>query len=107
LVSFKDWQQIELKVAKVISVDDIAGKDKLYKIAIDLGGEQRQIVAGIKPYYPKEKLLGRHIIVVSNLEPAKIAGIASEAMLLAVKAVDGSYKVLFADSDAMPGTRIE
>ena len=59
MISFQDWQKAELKVAKIIAAEDIEGKDKLYKIQIDLGSEQRQIIAGVKQYYEKiyKKLL--------------------------------------------------
>jgi methionyl-tRNA synthetase len=70
---------MELKVAKVLSVSDIPGKDKLYRIKIDLGSEQRQIVAGLKPYFSREELQGKSLVVVSNLAPATIAGIESQS----------------------------
>ena len=107
MISFQDWQKAELKVAKIASVEDIEGKDKLYKIQIDLGQEQRQIVAGLKQYYSKEELKGKSIIVVANLEPATIAGIQSEAMLLAARNKEGNYKLIAIDETVEPGTKVE
>jgi methionyl-tRNA synthetase len=107
MVSFQDWQKAELKVAKILSVDDVPGKDRLYRLRISLGGEQRQIVAGLKPFYPKEALEGKSIIVVANLEPRLIAGIESQAMLLAAHAPDGSYRLVSIDDCVEPGTMIE
>lgn len=107
MISFQDWQKAELKAAKILSAEEIPGKDKLYKLRIDLGSEQRQIVAGLRQYYQKEQLLGMNIIVVANLEPKMLAGIESQAMLLAARASDGSYKLVTVDDSVEPGTRIE
>jgi len=74
---------LNLKVAKVTSVEDIPKADKLYIIKIDLGTEQRQIVAALKDYYSKEELLNKKIIVVTNLKKAKLRGYESQGMLLA------------------------
>ena len=107
LIEFSDWAKVKLKTAKVVEVEEVPGKDKLYRLQVELGGEQRQLVAGIKPYYPKEELIGKTIVVISNLAPARIAGIESQGMLLAVKTSDGSYSVLTSDKEANPGTEIE
>jgi len=107
MISFQDWQKAELKAAKIIAVEEIAGKDKLLKLQIDLGSEKRQIVAGIKQYYSKEQLLGMSIIAVANLEPRLTGGIESQAMLLAARAADGSYKLVTIDKSVEPGTKIE
>lgn len=107
LIEFNDWAKVKLKTAKVLEVEEVPGKDKLYRLQVDLGGEQRQLVAGIKPYYPKEELLGKTIVVVANLAPARIAGIESQGMLLAVKTTDGSFCVLTSDKEVSPGTEVE
>ena len=107
MISFQDWQKAELKAAKILSAEEIPGKDKLYKLQIDLGSGQRQIVAGLRPCYSREELEGKTIIVVANLEPARIAGIESQAMLLAARASDGSYKLVTIGDSVGPGTRIE
>ena len=107
MISFQDWQKAELKVAKIAAVEDVEGKDRLYKIQIDLGNEQRQIVAGLRQEYTKEELEGQSIIVVANLEPARIAGIESQAMLLAAKNKEGKYKLVTIDESVQPGTAVE
>lgn len=107
MISFNDWKKAELKIAKIISVEAIEGKNKLYKLGISLGSEERQIVAGIKSFYSEEELIGKNIVVVSNLEPATIAGIQSQAMLLASKAKDGSYKLVTIDESVEAGTDVE
>ncbi len=108
LVSFKEFQAIEIKAAKVSNVEEIEGKDKLYKMGIDLGSEKRTIVAGIKPFYSKEDLVGKLIVVIANMDPATIAGIKSEAMLLAVKNKDGEYSLITVDSENIEaGAKVE
>ena len=107
MISFQDWQKAELKVAKIIVAEDIPGKDKLYKLQIDLGSEQRQIIAGIKPFFEKEELQGKNIIVVANLEPVIIAGLESQAMLLAAEDSEGKYKLVSIDDAVEAGTSVE
>ena len=107
MVSFQEFKQIELKAAKIVLVEEVPGKDKLYKLKIDLGSEQRTIVAGLKTFYSAEQLNGKTIVVVANLEPATIAGIKSEAMLLAVQNIEGNYSLVTTDGEVNPGTRIE
>ncbi|MCD6479059.1 MAG: methionine--tRNA ligase subunit beta [Candidatus Diapherotrites archaeon] len=107
MISFQEFQKIDLRVAKIAEVEDIPGKDKLYKIKIDLGDEQKQIVAGIKPFYTKDNLIGKNVVVVANLEPATIAGVKSECMLLAAKDVNGNYTLVTVESEVKPGTKVE
>jgi len=101
-ISYNDFARIKLKVGKIISVEDIVGKDKLYRLVIDLGEpEQRTLVAGLKPYYTKEQLQNKLVIVVSNLEPKKLGPFISQGMLLAAsqKLEDGSEKVSLLQPD--------
>ncbi len=87
MVTIEDFKKVELRVAKVIGAERVSGTTKLIKIKIDLGGEERQIVAGIGTAYQPEELVGKSIVVVANLVPATIRGVESHGMLLA--AVDG------------------
>jgi len=90
LISYSDFEKLDLRIAKIMEVEDIEGKDKLYKLKISLGDEQRTIVAGIKQHYSKDELINKQIIIIANLEPAKIGGITSEGMLLAAVSEDKS-----------------
>lgn len=90
LIKFKDWEKIDLRNAEILEVNDIEGADKLYKLNIDLGTETRILVAGLKNYYTKEELIGRRVIVLTNLEARKIRGIESKGMILAVSNADDS-----------------
>ena len=108
MISFQDFKKMELKAARIEAVEDIEGKDKLYLIKIDVGSEKKQIVAGVKGFYSKQELEGKTIAVVNNLEPANIAGIKSEAMLLAaVQDAGKKITVLFLDDSIPAGTSIE
>lgn len=108
MISFVDFSKIELKIAVIQKVDDIAGKDKLFKLEIDAGeGKNRTLVAGIKPFYSKEQLLGKQIVIVANLEPKSLAGILSEGMLLAVENAEGKFSLLTVEEKVKPGTMVE
>jgi methionyl-tRNA synthetase len=87
MVTISDFQKLDLRVAEILSVDHVEGSDKLLVLQVDVGGRQVQLVAGIKGHYDEKKLPGKKIVVIANLDPAKIRGIESEGMLLA--AVDG------------------
>lgn len=106
MVSFQEFKKIDLRVAKVLEIVDVPEKDKLYKMKIDLGTEQRTIVAGLKEFYSAEELKGKALVVVANLEPATIAGIKSEAMLLAVKDNSGKYSLVKPKELAEAGERV-
>ena len=85
MISFDEFKKLEMKIAKIEQVDDHPNADKLYVLKIDLGDRQKQIVAGIKNSYLKEQLIGKQILVVDNLEPVKLRGVESQAMLLAAQ----------------------
>ena len=94
--------RVRLKVGRITAVERHPKADKLYIEKVDLGDEQRQIVSGLVPHYREDELLGRHILLVANLKPARLRGVESQGMLLA--AGDGqTVEVLFADQ-AAPGS---
>ena len=104
--SVKDaFSKLDLKVAKIISVEDHPDADKLIVMKIDLGNEERQIVAGIKKYYSKEELIGRNLIVVKNLKPVNLRGKESNGMLLAAmeKKDDEENVKLLSAKNSSPG----
>ncbi|MBI2575190.1 methionine--tRNA ligase [Candidatus Woesearchaeota archaeon] len=95
---------LKLRVAKIISAEDHPNADKLYVLRIDLGSEQRQLVAGLKGHYSKEELIGKNIIVVTNLKHAVLRGVKSEGMLLA--ADDGNKVAVLEAKSAKPGDAV-
>jgi methionine--tRNA ligase beta chain len=83
MITIDQFRELELKVGTVTSAEPHPNADRLVVLRVDLGGEERQIVAGIRAYYAPETLVGRQIVVVANLEPATLRGVQSQGMLLA------------------------
>ncbi len=103
MITINDFKKMELKVARITSVDDVENADRLYLLKVDIGNETRQLVAGLKPYYGKEELLNKKVIVVTNLEPAVIRGVESQGMLLAAQNKD-RVSLLTVDKDVPEGS---
>lgn len=105
MISIDQFRQIELRVATIRSAEPHPNADKLMVLQIDVGTEQRQICAGIREYYTPEELVGRQIVVVANLETARLRGLESQGMLLA--ASDQNRVVLLSpDKAVQPGAKI-
>lgn len=106
LVGIEDFARISLKVAKILSCEPVKKAKKLYKLQVDAGeASPRQIVSGIALWYKPEDLIGRQIVLVSNLMPATLCGVDSQGMLLAA-ASGGDVRVLFVDGDIAPGSKV-
>ena len=103
------WDTVQdtflLRVAEVKEAERVKGADKLLKLKIDIGSEERQIVAGIAEQYTPEEMIGKKIVVVTNLKPAKIRGVESKGMLLAAK--DGkTLSLVILDKDMSGGSEV-
>lgn len=105
-ISYDEFKKIDLRVGKVISVEEVSGADKLLKLEIKLGEETRTIVAGIKKHYSVEEILGKKIVIVANLQPVKLRGIESQGMLLAAVNED-NVVLLTLDKDISAGSKIQ
>ncbi len=105
-ISIDDFAKVELKTAEVLEVEKVEGADKLLKLQIKVGEENRQIVAGIAEHYSPVELVGKKIVVVANLKPAVIRGVESNGMLLAVSTKDSVILVTPEDTDVPSGLRI-
>lgn len=106
IISIDDFAKVDLRVAEVAEAARVEGADRLLKLKLDLGGERRQVVAGIAQYYKPEELVGQKVICVANLKPAKLRGERSEGMVLAAKA--GERLVLATVTGDIPnGTRVK
>ena len=104
-IAFADFKKVELKVAEVLSVAAHPNADKLYLLKIRIGEEERQIVAGLRPYYQPEQLQGKKVIVVANLEPRAVRGEISNGMMLAAQ--DGTNVIfLTPERDIVSGSVI-
>lgn len=104
-ISIDDFFKTDLRVAEILTAEKVEKSKKLIKMTVSLGdGETRTVVSGISEYYQPEELIGKHVIFVSNLKPAKLMGIESQGMILAASK-DGSLKVPFVDMPA--GSRVK
>jgi methionyl-tRNA synthetase len=106
-ISIDDFLKIDLRVAKVLTAERVPKSKKLMKLSIDLGTEQRTLVAGIADGYEPEALVGRHVAIVANLKPATLLGIESNGMVLAATADGGKPLLVTWDAPPPPGTRIK
>ena len=106
MISYEDFAKIELRVAEVLSAEKVDGADKLLKLRVRLGEEERTIVAGIALSYQCEELVGKKIIVLTNLEARKLKGIESQGMLLAAGESADKISVLTLDKEIEVGTRV-
>ncbi len=105
LVDISDFKKLKLVVAEILEADRIPGSEKLYKLKIDIGTEKRQLVAGIARHYSVDELIGKKIVVIKNLKPAKLMGEVSQGMLLAASNGD-KLSLLTVDDDIPPGSTI-
>ena len=105
-ITIEDFLKVQLKVAKILTAERVPKSEKLIKLQVDLGGEQRQIVAGIGKKYEPDQLPGRKIVIVANLKPAKLMGIESQGMVLAAgdKDVGGLVTII---EEVEPGTKVK
>jgi methionyl-tRNA synthetase len=104
-ISFEDFQSLDLRIGEIRKAGPIKGSNKLLKLDVDIGGETRQVVAGIAQGYSPEDLVGTQVVVLTNLKPAKLFGIESQAMLLAADA-DGKAVLLRPRDRVETGTKV-
>jgi methionyl-tRNA synthetase len=105
LITFDEFFNTQLKTAKVLEAKKIEGADKLLKLQVEIGEEKRQLVAGVAEYYTPEEMVGKTIVVVANLKPAKIRGVESQGMLLAAK-TGKELKLVTVDGDITSGSSV-
>jgi methionyl-tRNA synthetase len=105
-ISIDDFMKVDLRVARVLAAEKVPNSRKLVKLSIDVGTEQRTLVAGIAEAYEPEQLVGRTIVMVFNLKPAKLMGIESNGMVLAASPEGGKPTLVSFDAEVPPGTRV-
>jgi len=106
MIEYADFQKVQLRTARIVAADRITGADKLLKLKVDISGEERQIVAGIALHYAPESLIGRSVVVVVNLKPARLRGVESNGMLLA--ATSGTVlRLVTVDGDLPSGSVVK
>ncbi|NQV04425.1 MAG: methionine--tRNA ligase subunit beta [Candidatus Omnitrophica bacterium] len=106
MIPFEDFKKLSMKIARIKEVKDHPNADKLYVIKVDIGGEEREVVAGIKKAYKPEDLKEKLVVVVDNLETATIRGVESKGMILATQDGD-KLAVLSPDKDISPGSTVK
>jgi methionyl-tRNA synthetase len=105
-IDIGDFAKVELRAARITSAEKVAGSKKLVKLQVDMGGEARQVVAGIAESYDPDALVGKTIVLVANLKPAKLMGVESNGMVLA-GSEDGRAVLCTFDSSVAPGTKVK
>lgn len=108
-IDIETFRHVDLRVAEIVAAERVERADRLLRLQIDLGSERRQLVAGIAAFYEPDQLVGRKIVVVANLEPARIRGVESQGMLLAAggRAPGAAFSLLTVDAAIPNGTRVE
>jgi len=105
-ITYDDFAKLDIRIAKILGTEKIPGKSKIIKGIIDLGEEKREVIIGGAEYYQPEDLVGKTVVVIANLEPRKIAGFESNAMLLAADVNDKPFWLTVND-DVPLGTKIK
>lgn len=106
IISIDDFAKVQLKVAEVVEAEKVENADKLLKLQVKIGEDKRQIVAGIAKHYKPEEMVGKKIIVVTNLKPAKLRGELSEGMLLAASNDEGELTLVTVENDIPSGAKV-
>jgi methionyl-tRNA synthetase len=105
LISFDDFRKLDLRVAEITAAEKIDKSDRLLKLTV-MAPEERTVVAGIAEYYEPEELVGRQVIMVANLKPAKLMGVTSHGMILAARDEKGRLTLSSLAAGAMPGSKV-
>ena len=107
-IGIEDFQKVKLATAKILAAERVPKSNKLMRLQVDLGFEQRQIVAGIAAQYAPEQLVGRNVVVVANLKPAKLMGVESNGMVLAASVGESGAPVLLdVPAEVPPGSKVK
>jgi len=107
LISIEDFARVDLRVVEITTAQKIEGADKLLKLTVSLGKEERQVVAGIAKHYEPESLLGKSVLFVANLKPVKLRGLCSEGMLLAAADEQGNLVLITTEKPIGPGSKVK
>jgi len=106
MATIEDFRKLELRIAEIKEVSEHPNADKLLILTVDLGGRQKQVVAGIKAFYPKEELVGKQVVLVDNLDPVILRGVESQGMILA-GSDESTLAVVSPDKKLKPGSIVK
>lgn len=107
LITYDDFMKIQLRTAEIIEAEKVPKSEKLLKLKVRLENEERQVVAGIAKSYKPEDLIGKKVVIVANLQPAKLMGLESKGMILAVETLDGGLQIVNVSEPVKNGTRVK
>jgi len=107
LISIDDFRNVELRVATIRAATAHPNADRLVVLTVDMGSEQRQLVAGIRAHYEPEVLVGKQIVIVANLQPATLRGVESQGMLLAASDGEGRLALVVPERPVAPGAQVK
>jgi methionyl-tRNA synthetase len=107
LIPYDDFMKVHLRVAEVIEAERVNKSEKLLKLKVKIENEERQVIAGIAKSYTPETIIGKKVVIVANLKPAKLMGLESKGMILAVETEDGELQVLNVSEKIKTGTRVK
>ncbi len=105
MISFEDFQKLDIRIGKITEAEKVEGADKLLKLQVDIGNEKRQLVAGIAEFFDPANLIGKQIPLLVNLEPKMLRGIESQGMILVAEA-GGKFALLIPEKEVPPGSRV-
>jgi len=107
VIDYSEFIKVEMRVGKVIRAEPVPNSRKLVKLIVDVGGEERQVLAGLAKWYKPEDFIGKMVIVVTNLKPKRMAGLVSQGMVLAAPCNgDGKPVLLTVEEPVEPGSRV-
>ncbi len=106
-IEYEDFAKLDLRVGRVVEAEPVPNSRKLVKLIVDIGGERRQVLAGLAKWYKPEDFIGKLVIVVANLKPKRMAGLVSQGMVLAAPCGDGEKPVLLTvEEPVQPGAKV-
>ena len=106
MISIDDFKKAEMRVGEIISAEEVEGSDKLLKLRVNFGSEERQVVSGIKKHVAPGDIVGKKFAFATNLEPRMIMGLESQAMILAVGGEEGAPFAILEAPGALPGASV-
>ncbi len=107
LISFDEFKNVDLRIAKVLSAEKVEKADKLLRLEVEVGEEKRQIIAGLAQKFSAEDLVGKRVVIVANLKPAKIRGLESQGMLLAAEDANGEMSLVTVENEIATGAKVK
>ena len=105
-ITYDDFAKLQFQIGEIIACEEVKKSKKLLCSQVKIGSQVKQIVSGIKAYYTPEEMVGKKVMVVVNLKPAKLAGLISEGMLLCAEDADGNLVLMVPEKDMPPGAEI-